>query len=336
MKLLITGAAGFLGSHAVEHFLENTDAEIYGLVSFRHHGDSARLQHLTSPRFTTVYHDLNGPIDHAMARRLRDVTHIVNYAAESHVDRSIEEPAPFIQNNVNAVTNMLEFARKLPRLECFMQISTDEVYGPAPANYAHQEWDVMLPSNPYSASKAAQEMIAFSYWRTYGLPLQIVNCMNLIGERQDPEKFLPMLISNINQGERVQIHAQPGALGQWTPGSRFYLHARNLADAVMYIMSHATPVGYKGAVGSKPDKWHVVGEREVNNLQLAQMVAEMMGKPLDYQFEDFHNSRPGHDLRYALDGHKLGYLGWRAPINFEQSLHRTIEWTLAYGKDWMS
>ena len=244
------------------------------------------------------------------------------------MDRSIEEPVPFIENNVSLACNMLEWAR-FSDIEKFVHVSTDEVYGPAPVGHAHREWmDQYFPSNPYSASKAAQESIAYSYWRTYGVPLIITNTMNIIGEMQDPEKFIPMIMKKVIDGETVTIHAAPtGEIG-----SRFYLHARNQADALLHALTQPTP-----AYGETqaPQKFHVVGEREVDNLEMAELVASYVGKPLNYELVDFHSSRPGHDLRYALDGGKIANTGWKAPLSLEQSLERTVQWTLDH-PEWLT
>jgi dTDP-glucose 4,6-dehydratase len=246
-------------------------------------------------RTKIIKHDLTAPISPVLSHEIGKIDYVLNVASESHVDRSIEEPVPFIENNVSLACNMLEWAR-FSDIEKFVHVSTDEVYGPAPVGHAHREWmDQYFPSNPYSASKAAQESIAYSYWRTYGVPLIITNTMNIIGEMQDPEKFIPMIMKKVFAGETVTIHAAPtGEIG-----SRFYLHARNQADALLHALTQPTP-----AYGETqaPQKFHVVGEREVDNLEMAELVASYVGKPLNYEIVDFHSSRPGHDLRYALDG----------------------------------
>jgi dTDP-glucose 4,6-dehydratase len=273
---------------------------------------------------------LIAPVSPVLAEEIGTVDYILNVASESHVDRSIIEPASFIVNNVALMVNMLDYAKDyLPELQSFVHVSTDEVYGPAPLGHAHREWvDAYYPSNPYSASKAAQESIAYSYWRTYGTLLTITNTMNIIGEMQDPEKFVPMVIKRVLSDQIVPIHASPNG----EIGSRFYLHARNQADALLFALDQPN-VKYGDSL--VPNKWHVVGEREVNNLEMAEMIASIIGKPLRYELIDFHSSRPGHDLRYALDGEKIATAGWTAPLSLEESLERTIKWTLAH-PEWLS
>ena len=159
------------------------------------------------------------------------------------------------------------------------------------------------------------------------MPIVITNTMNIIGEMQDPEKFVPMVIKKVLRGETVMIHGTPP--DAWNDevriGSRYYLHARNQADALLHVLSLPVPL-YGEA--ETPEKFHIVGEREVDNLEMAQKIADIIGMPLKYEVVDFHSSRPGHDLRYALDGAKIAATGWEAPYSLEESLKRTIEWTL--------
>lgn len=351
-RVLLTGAAGFVGSHALRHLLANTDHEIVCPVTFRHKGTQSRLALALDSlpgaggRVFTGMIDLTAPIDSVTDHHLGHIDYVLNFASESHVDRSITHPAPFIQNNVALITNLLEWARARQDagrgVEAFLQVSTDEVYGPAPAGTAHREWqDIARPSNPYSASKAAQEAILFSYWRTYGLPVVITNTMNIIGETQDPEKFVPAVLRHLVNGTQAIIHAS--ASGEI--GSRFYLHARNQADGVLAALQYAVDKQYDlvwreglnyvpGLNTDQPFRFHIVGEREVSNLGMAQMIADAVGAPLDYRLEDFHSSRPGHDLRYALDGSRMASIGWKPPLPLEQSLCKTVEWTLQH-PEWL-
>lgn len=349
-RVFLTGAGGFVGHHTLEHLLVNTDWDVVCTDSFRHRGKTDRIREVLERdpkwpgRVTVISHDLTVPFSNQFAEvaQADRIDYIINMASESHVDRSITDPGSFISNNVHLATNVFDFARRCENLKVLIQVSTDEVYGPAPAGTAHSEWaDPIIPSNPYAASKAAQEAIGISYWRTYDLPIVISNTMNIIGERQDPEKFIPMTIKRVLNGEPMVIHASKGG----TPGSRFYLHARNQADALHHLLTiHGEGMPGYGVVdslyvtgeslrhsggGSRPFRWHVVGEREVDNLTMAQMVADAVGKDLVYELVDFHSSRPGHDLRYALDGTKLEKGGWIPPVPLDESLERAVRWTLS-------
>ena len=332
-RVLLTGAAGFVGAHALRHLLVNTDYDVLCPVTFRHRGNADRIASSLQDhpewqqRVTVEMCDLAGPLAESQLKRWGDVDIIVNVASESHVDRSIADPAGFTANNVALITTLLEYARwSRPRF--FVQTSTDEVYGPAPRGYAHVEWDAIIPSNPYAASKAAQEAICTAYWRTYGVPLLLTNTMNMFGEMQDQEKFVAMCIRLLARGESVPVHVSP----EGEPGSRFYLHARNLADAWLHLMTRDVVRHIDGA--DRPDRYHVVGEREITNVEMVKLVAEIMHVEPRWHPVDFHSSRPGHDLRYALDGKKLADTGWTHPYSLERSLVKTIEWTRAH-PEWL-
>ena len=320
--VLLTGVAGFIGAHTLEHLLEETDWNIVGIDSLSHRGNMARINQVLGKktewkdRFRFMRLDLSFDLDVAKLTQIGDVDIIINMASESNVDRSISDPKPFIRNNVMLTVNMLEYAR-LIQPEVFIQISTDEVYGPM-IDHPYAEWERFLPSNPYSASKAAQEMLAISYWRTYGVPLVITNTMNNIGEMQDVEKFVPMVIRDIMAGQRIKIHGTKKEIG-----SRSYLHARNHADALLYIINEISPAAY-GPKNEYPDKYNIVGNTQLTNLEMAQRIAEQLKKPLEYDIVDFHTTRPGHDMHYGLDGSKLEDLGWKPPLSFAESLERTV------------
>jgi dTDP-glucose 4,6-dehydratase len=253
-------------------------------------------------------------------------------ASDSHVDRSITDPRPFVENNVALVLTLLEYARTLPKLKTFIQIGTDEVYGPAPEGVNHPEWSAQVPSNPYSASKSSQEAIAISYWRTFNVPVILTNTMNIIGERQDVEKFVPLIINTLQQGKPVPVHALKKD-GKWTSGSRFYLHARNQADALRFLITHFVNKPHRYTDGlERPERFNVRGETEISNEEMVSLIAKFLGvsKPLDelVTFINVEGTRPGHDLRYALNGDKLIELGWMPPVAFEKSLERTVNWTV--------
>lgn len=331
-RVLVTGSAGFVGSHFVEHVLKNTDWKVVGLDSFRHRGDALRVQPDMDPsRYEMHFCDLAGGIGHRLRDRIGTIDFLVNFASDSHVDRSITDPVPFVRNNVDVMLNVLEYAREV-RPRTFIQISTDEVYGSVPLNKPPvAEWAPILPSNPYSASKAAQEALAISYWRSYGVPLVLTNCMNIFGARQDVEKFIPKVISRVHDGSIVEIHGNQDRIGR-----RAYLHARNKADALLFLLKNTEARPYEASDSEFvfPDRYNIVGDREMDNLEVAKLIAKLMHKSLRYEMVDFHAARPGHDPRYSLDGSKLAALGWSAPLSFERSLETTIEWTLKH-PEWL-
>lgn len=325
-RVLLTGASGFFGSHLLRHLLMNTDWEFVCPCSWKHKGTPERVENALNgqdrDRVMIITHDLEAPFTEYTKKRMGKIDIILNIASNSHVNRSIDNPGEFVIGNTLLAYNMLEFAREA-KPEVFLQFSTDEVYGVAPEGVNHAEWASIVPSNPYSASKASQEAIAISYWRTYNLPVIITNTMNLFGETQDAEKYTAQLISKINSGETVTVHGSEGSIG-----SRFYLHARNAASAVLYILENLKPKLYNEGENMLPDRYNIVGDMELDNLSLARLVARILGKELKYELVDFHKGRPGHDRRYALDGAKLREAGWSAPMDFETSLRNSIEWTL--------
>ena len=320
MKIIITGGCGFIGHHFVEHVFKNTDWEIviFDKLSYASNGFE-RLRDtdtLNNKRVKVFTNDLTNPLPEGIIKEIGlNVDYIVHMAAETHVDNSIKDPKLFIDNNIYSTLNMLEYAKKLPNLKMFFYFSTDEVFGPALGDTLFKEWDRHKPTNPYSASKSAAEQICIAYENTYKLPLMIVNVMNAFGERQHVEKFIPLCVKKIINNEKIYIHSYPD---KKTSGTRFYIHARNIADAVLFLIKN-------GTIG---EKYNISGEREVSNLEMAQMIAKFMNKELDYELIDFHSTRPGHDLRYGLDGSKLFEMGFKLPINFEESLRKTVEWTL--------
>lgn len=322
MRVLITGGAGFIGSHFCEHILLNTDWHIVSLDRLDTSGNLNRLSDLSiwqkeSKRVSIIFHDLKAEVNRQLSKQIGTVHVILHLAASSHVDRSIDDPLSFVMDNVVGTAHILEFARRLDSLHSFIYFGTDEVFGPAPPGVLYKEWDRYKSGNPYSATKAGAEELCVAYENTYKMPIIMSHCMNVIGERQDGEKMVPSTIRKVLSGETVIIHADPTCT---IPGSRFYIHARNVADATLFLLDNSI-------VG---EKYNIVGEREVNNLELAQKIADILEEPLHYQLVNFHSSRPGHDLRYALSGEKMAEMGWKPPVTFEQSLEKTVRWIVKH------
>jgi len=300
VRVLLTGGAGFIGSHVLNRLVQDHEVTIIDRLDNR-------------VRF--FYHDLRAPISQYLAGQLGTrFDYILHLGAATHVDRSIENPMEFVQDNVVATCNILDYAR-VAGCRRFLQFSTDEVFGPAPEGVAYKEWDRYKSGNPYAASKAGAEELAISYHNTYGLPVFVTHTMNVIGQYQHPEKFIPSTIRKVRDGETVTIHANKD---RTKAGSRFYIHAKHVADAVVFLLDKA----------EAGEKYNIVGEREVDNLELARLVSGYIGKPLHYEMTDFHSSRPGHDLRYALDGAKMKKMGWTPPETFEAGLKETVGWYL--------
>lgn len=326
---LVTGGCGFIGHHVVEHLLKHTEYNIiiidklsYASMGFnrlRAVGLLSSSQQSLDDRCRIFPYDLTSGLAQGFRHELMkwDIEMIIHMAAETHVDNSISDPVPFVSNNINSTLHVLEFARTLRGLQAFFYFSTDEVFGSAPVGFeGFKEEDSYNPTNPYSASKAGSELLCKSYFNTYKVPVIILNVMNAFGERQHPEKFIPLCIKKILKGEQLTIHAYPGSGS--LPGSRFYIHARNIAAAVLFLLKN-------GIVG---ERYNVKGEKEVDNLELALAIGRIIGKPVNYKLDGHVETRPGHDVRYALDGSKMDAMGWKLPSDFHQSLENTVKWTL--------
>ena len=330
-RALITGGAGFIAHHLIGQILERTDWEIVSLDRLDYSGNLNRLHDLmltfdpeVRKRVKIVHHDLKAELNPLVRSEVGNVDYIIHLAAGSHVDRSIDYPMEFVMDNVVGSVNILEFARTQNNLERFVYFSTDEVFGPAPDGIKYKENDRYNSTNPYSATKAAAEEIAVAYENTYGLPIYITHTMNVFGERQHPEKFIPMCIKRARDGESVTIHSDST---KTIPGSRHYIHAEDVADAVLFLLDYEGEFE-KTWGGAKCPKFNIVGSEELNNLDLATIIAEAQGKEFKYEMVDFHSSRPGHDLRYALDGDKMKKLGWEPAKSVRERIAEVTKWTL--------
>ena len=325
-RLLLTGVGGSVGCHTLVHILHNTDWEVVGLDSFRHRGLTDRVAKMLSyhpeykERVTILTHDLTAPISEMLERRIGPIDHLIQMASLSDVHDSIQNPVPFVLHNVQLILNVLEYAKRA-KPSTFLQISTDEVYGPTDGVKTHKEWSSILPSNPYSASKAAQEAVAISYWRSYNIPLIVVNLMNNFGEMQSPHKFPAIVQRKVRRGEIVGIHSNKGVIG-----SRCYIHSRNSSDAVLFILKNVPPRLHTDGSQDRPKRFNIVGDKQLSNLELAQMIADTIGKPLEWEEVPTSLSRPGHDIHYGLDGAKLESLGWKSPVSVEESMRNTVRW----------
>ena len=337
-RVLITGAGGAIGVHMIAHLMHNTDFEVVALDSFRsdHKGYFDRItkvceDHPEWPARITVFpHDLSAPFTDRELERIGKIDYVINLASRSDVQNSIDDPLPFVRNNTELMLNMLDYTVRA-KPEVFLHFSTDEVYGPvAKDSGGHKEWAPILPSNPYSASKAMQEALAIAWWRSFGIPLIITNTMNNFGEMQAPSKFPAMIQQKIERGETIKVHAAKNG----EVGTRYYLHSRNAADAVLFILLNVKPVIHSHGEIDKPVRLNIVGDAQVSNVELVETISRLMGKTAITEMSYFHDENPGHDLHYGLDGAALAELGWKSPVSFEDSLKETIAWQQA-NPEWM-
>ena len=322
MKILITGGAGFIGHHAIEFFLENTTAHLVSLDRLDTSGNLGRIQCLLEKnpewkkRLKVVWHDLKSPISDFNCEALGDITHIIHLAASSHVDRSIINPLGFVMDNVVGTCNLLDYARlKCKNLKLFLYFSTDEVFGSAPKGVKFKENDRYRSTNPYSASKAGAEELCVAYHNTYRMPIIITHTMNVYGERQHPEKFIPLIIKKLIKQEEIEIHSNQD---ETEAAKRHYLYAKDVCLAIHFLMQNHT----------FGEKYNIVATGESDNLELALKISDMMNLPLKYKLVDPKITRPRHDFRYALCGKKLHKMGWRQKVSLESGLRKTIDWII--------
>jgi dTDP-glucose 4,6-dehydratase len=318
MKLLLTGGAGFVGHHLIEGVLKQTAWDIIIIDGLTYAGDYNRIADIECfarerHRFRAVYHDLRSPFTPELHRQIGPVDVVWHLAANSHVDRSLIDALPFAQSTVVGTTNLLQYLRDYqPDLRRYIGFNTDEVFGPAPQGVFHTEEGKFRPSNPYSAAKAGQWAMEFAFAHSFRMPISLVHSMNIFGERQNGEKFVPMTMRNILEGKTVTLHGAPDR-----PSSRCWIHAREVCNALIFLTDHA----------ENEQAYNVIGE-ERTVYQLAQKFSEIIGLPAHIGWQDYHSTRPGHDLRYALDGSKLKSMGFMYSYPLDMALETTTRWSI--------
>jgi len=331
-NVLITGGAGFIAHHIIAHMIKNTDWKITSIDRLDISGNLNRLHDILKDfsieekkRLKIVFHDLKAEINSQIKSEIGSPDIILHLAAASHVDRSIKYPLEFVNDNVLGTVNLLNFAKEINKLEKFVYFSTDEIFGNAPEGVSYKEYDRYNSTNPYSASKAAAEEFCVAYENTYKMPIYITHTMNVFGERQHPEKFIPMVIQKVRDNKKVIVHANED---KTKAGSRHYIHAQDVADGLMFILGLKNYT-HKGDFGNaRCPKFNLVGPEEIDNLTLAQMIAKTQNKDLIYELVDNHSSRPGHDLRYSLSPQLLQNLGWKPKIKLSQRIEEFVKWSL--------
>jgi dTDP-glucose 4,6-dehydratase len=316
MRIFVTGGAGFIGSNFIRHVLaERRSCSVVNYDKLTYAGNLANLASVAQP---AQYSFVRGDICDAPAveRALRGSDAIVHFAAESHVDRSIYEPAASIETNVKGTFVLLEVARRLG-IARFVHISTDEVYGDLPSGAFANEESPLYPSSPYSASKASSDLLVRSYLRTYNFPAIITRSSNNYGPYQFPEKFLPLMITNALDDKPLPLYGDGKQQRDW-------LHVEDNCRGILAVLE-------RGQLG---EVYNLGGVEVVENLDLARRLLRRMGK--SETLLTYVKDRPGHDRRYALDCSKIEkQLGWRPSIPLDDGLRRTIDWYRA-NSDWVA
>ncbi len=316
MKALITGGAGFIGSNFIRHLLKSQNAiRITNLDKLSYAGNPENLADLSDE----VRHEfVRGDICDLPALEklfLREFDIVIHFAAETHVDRSIENAAPFLETNVLGTQRLLEAARKHPHLR-FIHISTDEVYGSAAPGESFTENSGLDPRSPYAASKASAEHFVQAYANTYGLAAVILRCTNNFGPRQFPEKFIPLLIANAMENRPIPVYGDGLQERDW-------LFVDDFCSAIRLAMEKAAPGSIYNVSSGTPQA----------NLHTVRKILEVLGKP-EFLIQ-FVQDRPGHDRRYALDSSKIrNELGWAPTFGFEEGIRKTVAWYQA-NREWL-
>lgn len=307
MKILVTGCFGFIGSTFIKYVLaEDPHATIraFGRVSSARGPERLTPDPKHQSRMELIFGDLTGDISGIM----EGVDVVVNFAAKTFVDHSIKDPEPFIKSNILGTYNLLEQARKYqPRL--FIQVSTDEVYG-AILEGAYKEDARLNPTNPYSSTKAAADMLVVSYGNTYGLPYIITRTENNYGFYQHPQKVFPAFVKKALAGEKLPVYGDG-------KHKRMWLRVEDHCSAIFHLIQH----------GEVKQIYHVAGEQELENLELAKMILKHLKCPGDqYELIEDRGIRPGHDRRYALDVEKLKAIGWKPKYDLHKGIKEVVEW----------
>lgn len=329
-NILITGGAGFIGSHVVRRFVQNyPNYNIYNLDNLTYAGNLENIKDIENySNYTFIKGDIT---QENFINNLFELYHfdgVIHLAAESHVDRSIEDPSLFIKTNIIGTLNLLNASKKQwdgnTKDKRFYHISTDEVYGTLGDNGLFTETTPYSPNSPYSASKASSDHFVRAYGETYNLPYVITNCSNNYGPNQFPEKLIPLLINNIIHNKNLPIYGDGKNTRDW-----------------LYVEDHANAIDLVFHKGKNHETYNIGGFNEWQNIDLVKLLCKIMDKKLGYvnntsiNLIKYVKDRLGHDLRYAIDSTKINKeLGWKPSVTFEEGLEKTIDWYL-YNKTWL-
>lgn len=313
MKLLVTGGAGFIGSNFIRHILNKyPDYDVVNLDKLTYAGNLENLRDIeNNPRYKFVRGDICD--EKIVGEAARDVDAIVNFAAETHVDRSIFDPQSFIKTDILGTQVLLEAAKKF-NLKRYLQISTDEVYGSI-ENGSFKESDPLEPNSPYAASKAGGDLMVMAYHKTFGLPVVITRGSNTYGPYQYPEKLIPLFVTNLVESKKVPIYGDGQNVRDW-----------------IYVLDHCSGIDFVLHEGEIGEIYNIGGSNERTNREITNIILEELG--LDESWIEYVKDRPGHDRRYSLDTEKVKSLGWGPEHNFDLAMKETIDWYRENGAWW--
>ena len=304
-NLLVTGGCGFIGSNFIRLLLEKyPEIKIINLDKLTYAGNPDNLKDVEdNPNYAFIKGDICDPGIVRAAMKKADA--VVHFAAESHVDRSIEDGSVFVRTNVLGTNTLLQAAQELG-VNRFLHVSTDEVYGSIMKG-SFVETDILTPSSPYSASKAGSDLLALSYHTTHKLPVIVTRCTNNYGPYQFPEKLIPLFVTNLLLGKRVPVYGTGMNVRDW-----------------IYVLDHCKAIDFVLHNGADGQVYNIGGGEERTNMEITRSILKLLGK--DEHMIEYVRDRPGHDLRYSLDCSKLKAMGWRPEHNFDEALELTIKW----------
>ena len=305
-KVLVTGGMGFIGSNFIRMYLESDSSKnIINLDKLTYAGNPENLRDVENDeRYTFIKGDIcNQDI---VKEAMVGCDTVVHFAAESHVDRSIKDPMAFIKTDVFGTYVLLEQARK-QGIQKFIQISTDEVYGTIEPGYSSIESDALMPRNPYSASKAGADRLAYSYYTTYGLPVVITRASNNYGPRQYPEKLIPLFVTNLIEGKKVPLMGDGKNIRDW-----------------LNVLDNCRAIDFLIEKGGNGEVYNIAGENEKENIEITKIILNELN--LDEDMIEWVPDRLGHDRRYSMKCEKIKSIGWRQSIEFETGMRDTIRW----------
>ncbi len=306
MRILVTGGAGFIGSHLVRRLLTNGEHHVVNLDALRYSGNPDNLIDVVrNPRYTFVHGDICDASTVEEVFSMHRVQAVINCAAETHVDRSLLDPISFARTDVVGTGLLLEHARRAG-VERFLQVSTDEVYGSVEKGSSKEE-DALAPRSPYSASKAGADLLVQSYWTSYRFPVLITRGSNTYGPNQYPEKMIPLFVTNALEDQPIPLYGDG-------------LHKRDWLS----VFDHCAGIDHVFRHGQPGTIYNVGGDNERENLTVAELILTILGKPLS--LIRFVEDRPGHDRRYAVDCSRARSIGWKPSVTFQDGLRATVEW----------
>ncbi|OGH76848.1 MAG: dTDP-glucose 4,6-dehydratase [Candidatus Magasanikbacteria bacterium RIFOXYA2_FULL_40_20] len=311
MNLLICGGAGFMGSHFVKYILNKyPDYTVVNFDKLTYAGNLDNLKDIAdNPKYKFVKGDICDADAVAKAVKENEIDVIINYAAETHVDRSVMDPIAFLKTNIFGTYNLLEAVKKF-NLKKMIQISTDEVFG-STEDGLFSESSPFAPSSPYSAAKAGGDLLCHSYWTTYQTPVVVTHSCNFYGPNQYPEKLIPLFVTNLLEGKKVPVYGDGKNVREW-------IYVDDHCDAIDTVLHKAEP----GSV------YNIGSGNEIENIEITKLILEYLG--VGEEMIEYVKDRPGHDRRYAIDASKIKKeLGWEAKVDFKEGLKKTVEWYTA-------